>query len=145
MELDEDLDDGPRQPLIHGEALARPVAGGAEPPQLAGDLAAGMVLPLPDAADEGFPPHAAPVGLFSCASSRSTTIWVAMPAWSVPGCHSTSRPRNRSKRHNMSWIVTLSAWPIWSDPVTFGGGSTMVKGAASGRLPQRKEPALSQS
>ena len=29
---------------------------------------------------------------FSC---RSTTIWVAMPAWSVPGCHSTSRPRMR--------------------------------------------------
>ena len=23
-------------------------------------------------------------------SWRSTTIWVAMPAWSVPGCHSTS-------------------------------------------------------
>ena len=32
-------------------------------------------------------------------SWRSTTIWVAMPAWSVPGCHSTSRPRMRSKRH----------------------------------------------
>ena len=63
MKLDEDLDDGPRQPLIHGEALARPVAGGAEPPQLLGDLAAGMVLPLPDAADEGFRPHAPPVGL----------------------------------------------------------------------------------
>ena len=23
---------------------------------------------------------------------RSTTIWVAMPAWSVPGCHSVRRP-----------------------------------------------------
>ena len=31
----------------------------------------------------------------SLASSRSTTIWVAMPAWSMPGCHSTSRPRMR--------------------------------------------------
>ena len=29
-------------------------------------------------------------------SWRSTTIWVAMPAWSVPGCHSTSLPRMRS-------------------------------------------------
>ena len=26
------------------------------------------------------------------ASSRSTTIWVAMPAWSVPGSHSTALP-----------------------------------------------------
>ncbi len=25
----------------------------------------------------------------SASSWRSTTIWVAMPAWSVPGCHST--------------------------------------------------------
>jgi hypothetical protein len=24
----------------------------------------------------------------SASSWRSTTIWVAMPAWSVPGCHS---------------------------------------------------------
>jgi hypothetical protein len=28
-------------------------------------------------------------------SWRSTTIWVAMPAWSIPGCQSTSRPRMR--------------------------------------------------
>ena len=26
---------------------------------------------------------------------RSTTIWVAMPAWSLPGCHSVCRPRMR--------------------------------------------------
>jgi hypothetical protein len=25
----------------------------------------------------------------SASSWRSTTIWVAMPAWSVPGCHRT--------------------------------------------------------
>jgi hypothetical protein len=31
-----------------------------------------------------------------CASSwRSTTIWVAMPAWSVPGCHRVLNPRMR--------------------------------------------------
>ena len=28
----------------------------------------------------------------SSASWRSTTICVAMPAWSVPGCHNASRP-----------------------------------------------------
>ncbi len=32
---------------------------------------------------------------FSLASLRSTIICVAMPAWSVPGCQSTSRPRMR--------------------------------------------------
>ena len=58
-------------------------------------------------------------------SWRSTTIWVAMPAWSVPGCQSTSLPRMRSKRHRMSCSVLLSAWPMWSEPVTFGGGITM--------------------
>ena len=56
---------------------------------------------------------------------RSTTICVAMPAWSVPGCHSTSLPRMRSKRHRMSCSVLLSAWPMCSEPVTFGGGMTM--------------------
>ncbi|GJE41843.1 hypothetical protein AEGHOMDF_1012 [Methylobacterium soli] len=59
------------------------------------------------------------------ARRRSTTIWVAMPAWSMPGCHSTSRPRMRSKRTSMSCSVLLRAWPIWSVPVTFGGGITM--------------------
>ncbi len=63
----------------------------------------------------------------SCRSMswRSTTICVAMPAWSVPGCHSTSLPRMRSKRQSTSCSVLLSAWPICSEPVTFGGGMTM--------------------
>ena len=34
----------------------------------------------------------------SAASRRSTTICVAMPAWSVPGCHSASRPCMRRQR-----------------------------------------------
>ncbi len=73
----------------------------------------------------------------SCRSiiCRSTTICVAMPAWSVPGCHSTSRPRIRSKRMRMSWMVLSSAWPRCSDPVTFGGGMTMVNGLAPGPAP----------
>ena len=34
--------------------------------------------------------------LSSCSCSwRSTTIWVAMPAWSVPGTHSVLKPRMR--------------------------------------------------
>ena len=36
------------------------------------------------------------VRLMPCAlSCRSTSICVAMPAWSVPGCHSTARPSMR--------------------------------------------------
>ena len=68
--------------------------------------------------------------IWRSASRRSTTICVAMPAWSMPGCHSTSLPRMRSKRQRMSWIVLLRACPMWSEPVTFGGGMTIVYGSA---------------
>ena len=40
--------------LVHGEALARPVAGGAEFLQLPDDDAAVLFLPLPDLLEEGF-------------------------------------------------------------------------------------------
>ena len=60
------------------------------------------------------------------ASSRSTTICVAMPAWSVPGCHSTSRPCMRRQRISVSCTVKVSAWPMCRLPVTFGGGIMMV-------------------
>src|ERR1700712_2786210 len=43
----------------------------------------------------------------------------------------------------MSWSVLSRAWPICSEPVTFGGGLTMVKGWASGRS-GRKRPFVSQ-
>ena len=56
----------------------------------------------------------------------STTICVAMPAWSVPGCHSASRPGMRSKRIRMSCNVKVSAWPICRLPVTLGGGIMIV-------------------
>ncbi len=61
------------------------------------------------------------------ASSRSTTICVAMPAWSVPGCHSVSKPRIRCQRTRMSCSVLLRAWPMCSEPVTLGGGIMMQK------------------
>ena len=47
VELDEHLEDGPGQALVHGEALARPVAGGAEALQLVDDGAAALGLPGP--------------------------------------------------------------------------------------------------
>ena len=52
VEFDEHLEHGLRQALVHGEALAAPVARGAEPAQLACDRAAGIGLPLPDLREE---------------------------------------------------------------------------------------------
>ena len=52
VQFDEHLDDGARQALVHGEAFARPVAGGAEPLQLIDDDAAALGLPLPDPFEE---------------------------------------------------------------------------------------------
>src|SRR3546814_5435264 len=43
----------------------------------------------------------------------------------------------------MSCNVLSSAWQMWSEPVTLGGGITIVKGSASGRS-GRNAPELSQ-
>ena len=80
VELDEHLAHGAGQSLVHGEALARPVAGGAEPLQLIDDQAAGLVLPLPDALDEFLAAESRRFGSWRSINCRSTTIWVAMPA-----------------------------------------------------------------
>ncbi len=62
-------------------------------------------------------------------SSRSTTIWVAIPAWSMPGSHIALYAAMRFQRVKMSSIVSPSAWPMCSDPVTLGGGMTIANGA----------------
>ena len=59
--------------------------------------------------------------------SRSTWVWVAMPAWSVPRIHFVLRPCMRAWRIRPSWIEPLSAWPMCSAPVTFGGGIAIEK------------------
>src|SRR5205085_8086871 len=43
--------------LVHREALARPVTGGAEPLQLIDNSASALRLPFPDALEEGLAPH----------------------------------------------------------------------------------------
>ena len=48
VQLDEHLAHGIGQPLIEGEPLATPVAGGTQAPKLIGDGAATLRLPLPD-------------------------------------------------------------------------------------------------
>ena len=60
------------------------------------------------------------------ASCFSTTFWVEMPAWSYPGCQRVSKPRIRCQRISTSWIEPFSACPMWSSPVTFGGGTQMT-------------------
>ena len=65
VELDEDLEHRAREALVHGEALARPVAGGAEPLELVDDGAAGFRLPGPDLLEEFLAPERAPVGLLA--------------------------------------------------------------------------------
>ena len=56
---------GTRQALVHCEALARPVAGGAEPLQLVDDGTTRFCLPLPDALEELLAPHLAAAGLLA--------------------------------------------------------------------------------
>ena len=64
----------------------------------------------------------------STASRRSTRVWVAMPAWSIPGSQSTSSPDIRCQRARMSIRVWSRACPTCRLPVTFGGGSTIENG-----------------
>ena len=63
----------------------------------------------------------------SRASRCSTCFCVAMPAWSVPKIHFARRPCMRFQRMSTSWIEPLSAWPMCSAPVTFGGGTAIEK------------------
>ena len=67
----------------------------------------------------------------SASSCFSTWRWVAMPAWSVPKIHLARFPRMRATRMQRSWIAALSAWPMCSEPVTFGGGTAIEKFSAA--------------
>ena len=63
VELHEDLEHGLGQSFVHGEALARPVAGCAKPTQLARNGAARFFLPRPHALQECLAAHGPAVGL----------------------------------------------------------------------------------
>src|SRR5437870_2473909 len=60
----------------------------------------------------------------------------------MPTTQSASLPCSRACRIRMSCSVLSSAWPICSEPVTLGGGITIVNGSASGRA-GRNMPSLS--
>ena len=57
IELHEHLAHGAGEVVVHGEGFARPVHGGAEFLDLFQNLAAVLLLPFPDALDEGFAAH----------------------------------------------------------------------------------------
>ena len=63
VEIDEDLAHRARQPVVHGEAEPRPVAGAAEPLELADNGVARLFFPLPHAANERLAAHGAAPGL----------------------------------------------------------------------------------
>ena len=122
VEVDEDLLDRLDVALVEREALVLVVARGAQALELLHDRAPVLLAPLPDAALELLAARAPSRLVPSEASSFSTWAWVAMPAWSVPKIHFVRRPFMRLKRISTSWIAALSAWPMCSAPVTFGGG-----------------------
>ena len=83
----------------------------------------------PDALDERLAADRLAAGALAT-SSFSTCVWVAIPAWSVPRIHFARRPSPRAQRIRQSWIEPLSAWPMCSAPVTFGGGMAIEKFSA---------------
>ena len=139
VERDEHLEHRARQPLVHGEALARPVARGAEPLELAGDGAAGSPpsRPRPAPGTSSRPMSRRP-GSWRSINCRSTTICVAMPAWSVPGCHSTSaRASARSGQDVLQRVVERVAHVQRAGHVRRRDDDAVGRGAARARAGRR--------
>ena len=65
MKFYKNFKNGLGKPLIHREALARPIARCAEPLELVDDGAAQFGLPLPHALEEGLAAHLAAAGLLA--------------------------------------------------------------------------------
>ena len=69
----------------------------------------------------------------SLLSFLSTLVCVAIPAWSVPSTQRVDLPRMRAIRMMASWMESSVAWPIWSLPVTLGGGMVTVQSPTPSR------------
>ena len=76
----------------------------------------------------------------SPASIRSTTTCVAIPAWSEPGRYKDGSPFIRCQRTIRSSSAIVSACPMCSSPVTFGGGMMTVNGSRSWSISGVKYP-----
>src|SRR5262249_56253264 len=57
VKIDEHLEHGPAQALVHGEPLAAPIARGAKALQLIHDGPAALAFPLPHLLDESLPTY----------------------------------------------------------------------------------------
>lgn len=111
--------------LVHGEALTGPGDALAEAAHLAGDLAAGLVLPLPDALDEGLTAQVV-AGLALLAELALDDV-LGGDAYVVhTRLVERLNPCIRFRRTRASIRVCSKAWPRWREPVTFGGGMTML-------------------
>ena len=97
VEADEHFADGAGEAGIQGEALAATNRSSRRGDHLALDASAVFCFPLPDAGSNSSRPSCGGSIPLS-ASWRSTTIWVAMPAWSVPGSQRVISPRMRCQR-----------------------------------------------
>ena len=127
-EADENLPDGLRKPLVHREALARPVAGAAEALELVDDHPAVLGLPLPDPFDELLPAEVVPGEtlfrqlLFDDVLRRDPGMVHPRQPQGVVALHPACN------RTTMSWSTLFRTCPMWSIPVTFGGGMTIENG-----------------
>ena len=95
VKLDENLEHGSAQSIIHGEALARPVTGLAQTALLTGNHATRFSLPVPNAFEEFFTPHCAPVRLLvvhELAFDNHLRCNTGMVGSRLPECITTSHP-----------------------------------------------------
>ncbi len=100
VEFDEDFGDRPRTTLVHREPVAAPVDGCAHAPQLLRDLAARVLLPVPDALHEFLAAEFAPGGAFGiqqalddhlCRDAR--VVHSRLPERAIPGHALVARQR----------------------------------------------------
>ena len=109
IKLDKHLEHRPREaPRPWNKALARTSRDEAPRPlELFGDGATQFLFHAQTRSRNLRRPRVRRSGSWRSISRRSTTICVAMPAWSVPGCHSTSAPTHalEPREHVLQRVV----------------------------------------
>ena len=90
VELAERLAHGLGAALVHREAGAGPVTARAHLLLLLDDAVTVFILPLPDPLQELLPAQVIASLALLDTQLFPTLIWVAIPAWSLPGSHSAS-------------------------------------------------------
>ncbi len=104
--------------------LARPVAGCTQADHLLFDDSATLRFPLPNAALE-FLASQVLTANFLLGELAFHDELRGDPGVIHPGSQSVRCPRMRCQRTSMSIWVCSSMWPMWIEPVMFGGGSAI--------------------